>query len=51
MDTSEKPEDEGSMLPQNVGKFLSDYVMSHPRRQQSWQDTENNPALDIFLQM
>jgi hypothetical protein len=50
MDISEKPEDGGSMFPQNIGKFLSDYMMSHPKRYQMSQDTDNNPALDTLLQ-
>jgi hypothetical protein len=38
------------MFPQNAGKFLSEYMVSHPRKQQSWQEIANNLAFNTFLQ-
>lgn len=42
-DISEKPEDGDGMFLQNVGKFLPDHMMSYPKTQQSWRDTNSNP--------
>jgi hypothetical protein len=38
------------MVPQNVGTFLSGYMVSHPQKQQFWQEIDNNPAFNTFLQ-